>query len=379
MKKRKKLRLWGLSKALQRSLPSASVHGRFQSRRYRHFPLRLPQELSRPQPLTLPASSFSVSLKNSSQGLTRATGGTAQRKPRWKTGEGTANRPLPVMADASRRRRATGHALHRLAGAEHAGSWSPGRGEPRGMLGLVVYRRGRQPIGCRAGGEGRGPAPVAGAVGGVCFCHTAAGGSTGVARRGYRRAEMPEAARFSASSGAESDPECPMETESALENSRRRHKVPRKAPGPFAAGYGLAAPLSLASPGLHAVRLVSGRSRPLRWRGPGRVCARRGHGACPPARPRAWRRRGLPGRGRRDERPVAPGHGPRLVSGRPRRGGGGMVVGLLEHACDRPRGAGARGALWGARCGVCVGGKNPENEDPGVPWSGKCPCAITRT
>lgn len=247
------------------------------------------------------------------------------------------------------------------------------------MLGLVVYRRGRQPIGCRAGGEGRGPAPVAGAVGGVCFCHTAAGGSTGVARRGYRRAEMPEAARFSASSGAESDPECPMETESALENSRRRHKVPRKAPGPFAAGYGLAAPLSLASPGLHAVRLVSGRSRPLRWRGPGRVCARRGHGACPPARPRAWRRRGLPGRGRRDERPVAPGHGPRLVSGRPRRGGGGMVVGLLEHACDRPRGAGARGALWGARCGVCVGGKNPENEDPGVPWSGKCPCAITRT
>uniref|UniRef100_A0A8B9MUD8 Nucleolar RNA helicase 2 n=1 Tax=Accipiter nisus TaxID=211598 RepID=A0A8B9MUD8_9AVES len=39
---------------------------------------------------------------------------------------------------------------------------------------------------------------------------------------------MPEAARFSASSGAESDPECPMETESALESNRRRHKKEKK-------------------------------------------------------------------------------------------------------------------------------------------------------
>uniref|UniRef100_A0A8C3KIA9 RNA helicase n=1 Tax=Calidris pygmaea TaxID=425635 RepID=A0A8C3KIA9_9CHAR len=40
---------------------------------------------------------------------------------------------------------------------------------------------------------------------------------------------MPEATRCSASSsGAESDPECPMETESALESSRRRRKKEKK-------------------------------------------------------------------------------------------------------------------------------------------------------
>ncbi|XP_074730360.1 nucleolar RNA helicase 2-like [Strix uralensis] len=39
---------------------------------------------------------------------------------------------------------------------------------------------------------------------------------------------MPEASRFSASSGAESDPECPMECESALESSRRRRKKEKK-------------------------------------------------------------------------------------------------------------------------------------------------------
>ncbi|KQK84110.1 nucleolar RNA helicase 2-like protein [Amazona aestiva] len=39
---------------------------------------------------------------------------------------------------------------------------------------------------------------------------------------------MPEAARFSASSGTESDPECPMETESAVESSRRRRKKEKK-------------------------------------------------------------------------------------------------------------------------------------------------------
>ncbi|KAK2512992.1 nucleolar RNA helicase 2-like protein [Columba guinea] len=39
---------------------------------------------------------------------------------------------------------------------------------------------------------------------------------------------MPEATRFSASSGAESDPECPMESESALESSRRRRKKEKK-------------------------------------------------------------------------------------------------------------------------------------------------------
>ncbi|XP_075573609.1 nucleolar RNA helicase 2-like [Pelecanus crispus] len=39
---------------------------------------------------------------------------------------------------------------------------------------------------------------------------------------------MPEATRFSVSSGAESDPECPMESESALESSRRRHKKEKK-------------------------------------------------------------------------------------------------------------------------------------------------------
>lgn len=52
--------------------------------------------------------------------------------------------------------------------------------------------------------------------------------SVAAAWRGCRRAEMPEAARFSASSGTESDPECPMESESAIESSRRRRKKEKK-------------------------------------------------------------------------------------------------------------------------------------------------------
>lgn len=114
---------------------------------------------------------------------------------------------------------------------------------------------------------------------------------------------MPEATRICAGSGAESEPESPMESEAAPESSRRRRKVPGRAPGPSEADSGPLVPC-LPRAGGRASTSAHGAAR----RGlPGAVSLRRSSGRGGPAprgprpgRPRAWPLGGLvSGRDRR--------------------------------------------------------------------------------
>lgn len=120
---------------------------------------------------------------------------------------------------------------------------------------------------------------------------------------------MPEATRIRAGSGAESEPDSPMESEAAPDGSRRRRKVPGRVLKPAEAGSGPLVPLlpragGRASTSRHGVERRGLLEAPSLRRSSGR--ARPVPRGTRPGRPRAWPPGGLVVRRDRRARGVGP-------------------------------------------------------------------------
>lgn len=191
------------------------------------------------------------------------------------------------------------------------------------MLGLVVWRRRRQAIGCRAARPR--PALPGQWVGSVSVTRRSAAAWRPAGER--RCLKLPGLAPAAGTSRIPSALWRPSQLWKAA-GGGARYRV--GAPGPSAAGCGLAA---TPPPRLHAgarVRRVSSRDRhptTTPFLAPvARVCVARPPGV--PGRPRARRWRGLPACGAGPRPPPGLGTGlPARACGRPRRGALGKGVG----------------------------------------------------